>query len=71
MLDTKLLEILACPKCKGELDYRADEQDNSKGKLICKQCKLIYSVERDIPNMLIDQATSSGAETVTDDASED
>jgi uncharacterized protein len=51
MLDKKLLEILACPKCKGELEYRPKEQ-----KLLCWSCKLGYRVEDDIPVMLIDEA---------------
>lgn len=51
MLDKKLLEILACPKCKGELEYKSKEQ-----KLLCWTCKLGYRIEDDIPVMLIDQA---------------
>lgn len=58
MLEEKLLEILACPKCKGNLEYRVDDGDDQKGDLICHHCKLIYTVENDIPNMLIDQAQS-------------
>jgi uncharacterized protein YbaR (Trm112 family) len=48
----ELLEILVCPKCKGDLEYRtgADEA------LICHACRLIYRVEDDIPIMLIDEA---------------
>lgn len=51
MLDKKLLDILACPKCKGELEY-----DKKKQRLICHQCKLAYPVKDDIPVMLIDEA---------------
>lgn len=51
MLEEKLLEILACPKCKGDLEY--DRQNN---KLLCHKCKLAYRVEDDIPVMLIDEA---------------
>jgi len=50
-LDKELLEILVCPKCKGELDYK--EQEN---RLICRSCKLAYRIEDDIPVMLIDEA---------------
>jgi uncharacterized protein YbaR (Trm112 family) len=71
MLDSMLLEILACPKCKGTLEYRVDEQQNDKGKLICQQCNLVYPVEKDIPNMLIDQAVSSDTKSETGDALED
>ena len=52
-LDPLLLEILACPQCKGELEYR--EHD---AQLICHACKLVYRIEDDIPVMLIDEATS-------------
>jgi uncharacterized protein YbaR (Trm112 family) len=48
----QLLEILVCPKCKGELEYR--EQESS---LICRACRLRYPIRDDIPIMLIDEAT--------------
>jgi uncharacterized protein YbaR (Trm112 family) len=51
MLDKELLDILACPKCKGDLEY-----DQQNEKLICNACKLKYRVEDDIPIMLIDEA---------------
>ena len=51
MLDSRLLEILACPKCKGDLEY-----DQNNGKLICQACRLKYDIKDDIPIMLIDQA---------------
>jgi len=51
MLDNKLLEILVCPKCKGELEY-----DKENEKLSCGQCRLIFRIEDDIPIMLIDEA---------------
>ena len=50
-LDKGLLDILVCPKCKGELDYREEEL-----KLVCQACKLAYRIEDDIPVMLIDEA---------------
>jgi len=56
MLDKQLLEILACPKCKGDLEYQPDKKDDRFGKLICPQCKLLYRIEDDIPIMLIDEA---------------
>lgn len=52
-LDERLLEILACPKCKGELEYRKDEDS-----LLCHACRLRYRIEDDIPIMLIDEAES-------------
>jgi uncharacterized protein YbaR (Trm112 family) len=47
-----LKEILACPKCKGDLEFREPE-----GRILCRACKLVYRIEDDIPVMLIDEAT--------------
>jgi hypothetical protein len=58
MLDEKLLEILACPKCKGELEYRTEPDE----VLVCHSCRLVYRVEDDIPIMLIDEAEPLGKE---------
>lgn len=54
MLDERLLAILACPKCKGELEYRTDPEE----VLICHSCRLAYEVRDDIPIMLVDEAKS-------------
>ncbi len=51
MLSEKLLEILACPECKGDLNY-----DRDNNKLICEKCRLRYRIDDDIPIMLIDEA---------------
>lgn len=51
MLDSKLLEILVCPKCKGDLDYKPDQE-----VLICQACRLRYEIRDDIPIMLVDEA---------------
>ncbi len=51
MINKELLDILACPKCKGELLY-----NENKNILICGSCKLAYPIEDDIPIMLIEQA---------------
>lgn len=53
MLDVELLEVLACPKCKGNLEYDTDNE-----KLICHACRLKYEIKDDIPIMLIDEAES-------------
>jgi len=50
-ISQELLDILACPKCKGELQL-TEKQDG----LICQACKLVYSIREDIPVMLIDEA---------------
>ncbi|HZX48441.1 MAG TPA: Trm112 family protein [Nitrospirota bacterium] len=52
-LSKDLLEILACPRCKG--DIRLSEKGDG---LICDRCKLLYPVKDDIPVMLIDEAIS-------------
>jgi len=49
--DTKLMEILACPVCKGKLDYDKDQQE-----LICKFDKLAYAIDRGIPVLLENEA---------------
>ena len=51
MISKELLDILACPKCKGpvELTGKADG-------LVCKFCLLLYEIRDDIPVMLIDEA---------------
>lgn len=48
----QLLEILVCPKCRGELQYHEHES-----ALDCPHCKLRYAVRDGIPIMLIDEAT--------------
>jgi uncharacterized protein YbaR (Trm112 family) len=50
-LDERLLEILVCPKCKGDLEYREEED-----ALLCHACRLRYRIEDEIPIMLIDEA---------------
>jgi len=50
-MDAKLLDILACPLCKGPLVYK-----KSEAELICKPCRLAYLIKDDIPVMLEDEA---------------
>ena len=50
-MDKKLLDILACPVCKGPLVY-----DKTKQELICKGDRLAYPIRDDIPVMLEDEA---------------
>ena len=47
MVKPELLEILCCPKCKGELVYQAE-----KNTLTCRKCGKVYQVKEDIPMML-------------------
>lgn len=51
MLDQALMEILACPKCKGAIRYNSQNDG-----LVCDNCKLEYPIRDDIPVMLIDEA---------------
>jgi uncharacterized protein YbaR (Trm112 family) len=50
-MDKKLLDILACPVCKGPLVYRKEA-----GELICKADRLAYPIRDDIPVMLEEEA---------------
>lgn len=50
-MDKSLLEILACPSCKGSLNYNKAEQE-----LTCPTCRLAYPIRDDIPVMLTDEA---------------
>jgi len=50
-ISNELLEILACPKCKGDIFLNKAEDG-----LICKACRLVYQIKDDIPVMLIDEA---------------
>lgn len=50
-MDKKLLDILACPVCKGPLKYDKENQE-----LICKADRLAYPIRDDIPVMLEDEA---------------
>jgi uncharacterized protein YbaR (Trm112 family) len=47
----ELLEILACPQCKGEVRLNPAEDG-----LVCEKCRLLYEIREDIPIMLIDEA---------------
>ncbi len=50
-----LLDILACPLCKGDLSLEVFEENEKEivtGKLCCQSCKECYPIEDGIPNML-------------------
>ena len=57
MISKELLDILACPKCKGPVEL-TEEKDG----LVCTSCRLLYEIRDDIPIMLIDEANSIGEE---------
>jgi len=56
-MDTRLLDILVCPICKANLDYR-----KAAAELVCKPCKLAFPVRDDIPIMLEDEARPLNSE---------
>jgi len=56
-MDKKLLDILACPVCKGPLHYLRDAQE-----LVCKADRLAYPIRNDIPVMLVDEARKLAAD---------
>ena len=51
MLDKKLLSILVCPVCKGNLHYNKQAQE-----LICRRDALAFRIKNDVPVMLKDEA---------------
>lgn len=56
-MDQKLLDILACPVCKGPLDFRKCQQE-----LVCRGDRLGFPVRDGIPVMLEDEARQLSAE---------
>lgn len=50
-MDARLLDILVCPICKANLEYR-----KVAAELVCKPCKLAFPVRDDIPIMLEGEA---------------
>ncbi|UCC92095.1 MAG: Trm112 family protein, partial [Candidatus Aenigmatarchaeota archaeon] len=50
MIDKRLLEMMACPKCRGDV--------KEKGMfLLCRKCELAFPVlDNSIPNMIIEEA---------------
>ena len=51
-LDKELLDILICHNCRGDVEYREDDQE-----IVCVgRCRYRYPVRDDIPVMLIDEA---------------
>lgn len=50
-MDAKLLDILACPLCKGPLQYARSQQ-----VLVCRADRLAYPIRDGIPVMLEEEA---------------
>ena len=49
MIDKTLLDILACPACKGDVELK-------ENRIVCKKCAKKYPIKDGIPVMLIDEA---------------
>jgi len=52
----ELMDILACPKCKGDLKLKVEEEREGEiitGTLRCAACKINYPITDAIPNLLI------------------
>ena len=54
-MDKRLLDVLACPVCKGPLDHTGAE-------LRCRACRVAYPIRDDIPIMLEDEAREFSSE---------
>jgi uncharacterized protein YbaR (Trm112 family) len=50
-VEARLLDILACPICKGSLQYQRNEE-----LLICRADRLAFPIRDGIPVMLEDEA---------------
>ena len=57
MIDSKLLDILACPACKGDVKY-----DTEKDVIKCTNCGREYPIKDGIPVMLIEESTQPNNE---------
>jgi uncharacterized protein YbaR (Trm112 family) len=55
VIEPWLLELLVCPRCKGELTYERDPES-----LVCPRDKVRYPVRENIPILLVDEAEPLG-----------
>ncbi|WP_028874391.1 Trm112 family protein [Tepidiphilus margaritifer] len=58
-MDTRLLDVLVCPLCKGPLKY-----DRERQELVCRADRLAYPIRDGIPVMLADEARQMTSEEV-------
>ena len=59
-VSAELLAVLACPKCKTPMAPDGKLRlDDERGGFVCDACQLLYRIEDDIPNFLIDEAVST------------
>lgn len=50
-LSPELKAILACPKCRGVLDFREEQ-----GEILCRACSLRFAIDNGVPVLLVDEA---------------
>ena len=51
----EIMDILACPQCKGRLDLKVEEERDERivtGSLMCGECSETYPIRDSIPNLL-------------------
>ncbi len=53
----ELLDIIACPQCKGKVELAEDQQ-----ALLCQSCQLSYAIRDNIPIMIIEEAQPISSE---------
>lgn len=56
----EILEILACPKCKGDIKPTEKSTTGEEDGFVCKKCSLLYPIRDGIPVMLIAEAIKVG-----------
>jgi uncharacterized protein YbaR (Trm112 family) len=56
-MDARLIEILACPVCKGPVQFRREQQ-----VFVCRMDRLAYPVRDDVPVMLEEEARQLAAD---------
>ncbi|HSM93575.1 MAG TPA: Trm112 family protein [Anaeromyxobacteraceae bacterium] len=54
-LSPDLKEILACPRCKGDLEFHEE-----RNEIHCLRCRLVFRIDDGIPVMLLEEARPLG-----------
>ena len=63
-MNSRLLEIVACPMCQGRLEY-----DKAHEQLICKFDQVAYPIKQGIPVLLAEQAVPLSVQSETEQPS--
>ncbi|MEA2076175.1 MAG: methytransferase partner Trm112 [Euryarchaeota archaeon] len=65
-MNKELLDILACPVCKGDLELNIEEEDEKgeivTGSLYCRKCDQRYPIAEGIPNLLPPELSKADSE---------